>query len=1043
MLHVSWAQQKTISGTVLDETSTPLPGATVLIDGTSQGVATDFDGNFSIDASEGDILLITYVGYADQRISVDTQDTYSIQLSTDNELDEVVITSLGIKREAKALGYAVQNVSARTIEDSNATDALAALTGQAAGVKITNASGAAGAGSRIVIRGQTSLSGNNQALIVVDGVRIDNSQFASESRNAGVAGSNRGMDINPDDIESINILKGGSAAALYGVDGGNGVIVITTKKGQKNKMEVNVRSNVTFSEANKFPELQTDYAQGTGGVWRGPHTGWFGSWGPHKDNLYWDGSDYDYDKNGQIVVGNTSGSLKKYEPYNVFDFFQTGLTTEQAISISGSSNKTSFRLSYGNLSELGIVPKNTFDRNTLSFSGSSDITDKFKTTFSGTYSNLQSYRIQQGSNISGLMLGLLRTPPSFDNANGFSDAENQVSAYEFEDGSQRNYRGGGGYDNPYWIINNAPYTDSVNRFIGSVGLSYELNQWLNFSANIGIDSYSDDRVQFFDIGSRTNTAGTIILDNYNYFHTDNYFNINGGTDINEQFDFNYLVGVNVYSQKITNTYVQGDQLGIKGFNNITNASQVQSDYDISKRKNIGFYGQFDFSYDSMLFLTLTGRQDYLSTLENPNDFALDKIDLFYPSASLSFIFSELIDNRDVLSFGKFRASWAQVGAGAPVAYATSTAYEVAAIGDGWTTGITFPFDGTSGFQINDDLGNSNLIPSTVTTKEIGLDLRLLNNRIGLDFAYYQRLASDQILAVPIANSTGYDTSFLNSGELESNGFEVVLDTKIIQKDNFNYNLRINFDKSETIVNRLAEGVENQYMGGFVIYNIPGERFGQIYGGTFLKDDNGNVIIDDNPASSNYGYQIADPKLKVIGDPTPDFTIGFNNSFSYKDLSLNFLFEWKEGGQMWNGVDWALTWVGTAKQTEDRGTQKIITGVKQSDGSPNDIVAEINEYYYRSSGLNGFGNVDEHFVQDTSWLRLRSLNISYDLTSLIKNDVFEKISLTFTGNNLWLKTPYTGVDPETSLTGAGSNAQGVDYFNNPGTKSYGFGINLTF
>ena len=1038
----AWAQNN-VTGTVNDETGTPLPGATVIVDGTSRGVATDFDGNFSIDAEQGEVLVITYVGYADQRLTVGSQDNYTINLSLDNELEEVVVTSLGIRRDAKALGYAVQNVTAETVAKSNATDAISALTGQAAGVQITNVSGSAGAGSRIVIRGQTSISGNNQALIIVDGVRINNSQFASESRNAGVAGSNRGMDINPADIESINILKGGSAAALYGVEGGNGVIVITTKKGAQDKMEVNVRSNVTFSQANKFPELQTDFAQGTGGVWRGPETGWFGSWGPHKDDLYWDGSDYEYDRNGRIVVGNTSGNYQKYEPYNVYDFFRTGLTTEQAISISGSSNNTSFRLSYGKLDEQGIVPKNTFDRNTLSFSGSTKITDEFEVNVSGTYSNLQSYRIQQGSNISGLMLGLLRTPPSFDNANGYEDAENQVSSYEFEDGSQRNYRGGGGYDNPYWIVNNAPYTDIVNRFVGSVGLNYELNQWLNFSANIGIDSYSDDRVQFFDIGSRTNTAGTIILDNYNYFHTDNYFNINGGADIDEQFDFSYLLGVNVYSQKYINTYVQGDQLGIKGFNNITNASQVQSDYDITRRRNIGFYGQLDFSYDDMLFLTLTGRQDYLSTLEDPDDFALDKIDLFYPSASLSFIFSELLDDQSTFSFGKLRASWAQVGAGAPVAYATSTAYEVADIGDGWTNGITFPFDGTAGFQINDDLGNKTLKPSTVTTSEIGLDLRLFNNRIGLDFAHYQRKATDQILAVPIANSTGYDTSFLNSGELETSGYEVVLNSRIIEKENFNYNLRINFDKSETIVNRLAEGVENQYLGGFVIYNIPGERFGQIYGGTFLRDDAGNFIIDDNPNSSNYGYQIADPELKVIGDPTPDFTIGFNNSFNYKNLSLSFLFEWKEGGQMWNGVDWALTWVGTAKQTEDRGTQRVIPGVKQSDGTPNDIVADINEYYYRSSGLNGFGNVDEHFVQDTSWLRLRTLNLSYDLTDVIQNDFFDNISLTFTGNNLWLDTPYTGVDPETSLTGAGSNAQGVDYFNNPGTKSYGFGINLTF
>ena len=548
-LSVGLAQQKSVSGTILDETGGPLPGATVLVEGTNRGVTTDFDGNFSIQASEGETLIVSYVGYADQSIPVGSQDSYSATLSPDNELEEVVVTSLGIRRDAKALGYAVQNVSAETVAKSNATDAISALTGQAAGVKVTNISGSAGAGSRIVIRGQTSISGNNQALIIVDGVRINNSQFASESRNAGVAGSNRGMDINPADIESINVLKGGSAAALYGVEGGNGVIVITTKKGSQDKMEVNVRSNITFSQANKFPELQTDFAQGFGGEWSGPETGAFGSWGPHRDNLYWDGSDYEYDRNGRIVVGNTSGNYKKYEPYNVFDFFKTGLTTEQAVSLSGSSNNTSFRLSYGKLDEQGIVPKNTFDRNTLSFSGSSKITEKFEVNLSGTYSNLKSYRIQQGSNISGLMLGLLRTPPSFDNANGYDDAENQVSSYEFEDGSQRNYRGGGGYDNPYWIVNNAPYTDTVNRFIGSVGLNYELNQWLNFSANIGIDSYSDDRVQFFDIGSRTNTAGTIILDNYNYFHSDNYFNINGGTDINEQFDFSYLLGVNVYSQE--------------------------------------------------------------------------------------------------------------------------------------------------------------------------------------------------------------------------------------------------------------------------------------------------------------------------------------------------------------------------------------------------------------------------------------------------------------------------------------------------------------
>ncbi|PIB28209.1 SusC/RagA family TonB-linked outer membrane protein [Maribacter sp. 4G9] len=1044
IVHITYAQEKTVSGTVTDQDGLPLPGVNIVVQGTTTGTQTDFDGNYSILASQGQTLVFTYIGQKTVRNVVGASSTVNVTMEDDAQaLEEVVVSALGVKKEARALGYAVQTVGTETITKSNATDALSALTGQAAGVQITNTSGNAGAGSRIVIRGQTSLSGNNQALLIVDGVRINNDQFASEARTAGVAGSNRGMDINPADIESINVLKGAGAAALYGVEGGNGVIVITTKKGKAGKFVVNVRSNVTLTEANKFPDLQNEWVQGFNGEWLGPETGTFGSWGPSSENLYWDGSDYAYDKNGRIVVGDTGG-LKKYQPYDPFEVFTTGVTTENTFSISGGGEKTTFRMSYGKLSEKGIIPKNDFDRNTLNFSGSAQISERFNVNMSGTYTNSQAYRIQQGSNISGFMLGLLRTPPSFDNSNGNGNqAVNDPSTYEFADGSQRNYRGGGGYDNPYWIINNTPRTDEVNRFVGSVGFTYKIADWLNLAGNIGIDTYADDRVQFFDIGSRTNPAGTVIYDNYNYRHTDNYFNVNGNIDITDDFSFGYLLGTNIYSERYTNTYTQGDQLGIKGFNNITNASIVQGDYDITREKNIGFYGQLDFEYKRMLYLTLTGRQDYLSTLEDPVNYQLSDLALFYPSANLGFVFSELTGTGDFLSFGKLRASWAQVGAGAPDAYATSTTYEVADIGDGWTTGVTFPFQGNAGFQINDDLGNNTLVPSTITSQEIGLDLRLFKNRLSFDLAWYHRLAEDQILAVPIARSSGSNSSFLNSGELETNGYEATVNAKIIDGENFKYNLGINFDKSETIVNALAPGVNTQSLGGFVISNIPGERFGQIYGGAFLRDDAGNIIIDDNPDSANFGYQIQDPQQRVIGDPTPDFTIGFNNTFTYKDLTLNFLFEWKEGGDMWNGTDWALTWAGTSSVTEDRGTTRVITGVKQSDGSVNDIPAEINEYFYRSSGLNGFGNVDEHFVQDASWLRLRTLNLTYDLTNTIKSDFFSNISVSFTGNNLWLDTPYTGVDPETSLTGAGSNAQGVDYFNNPGTKSYGFGVNLTF
>ncbi len=1042
IVQISFAQDKTISGTVSDD-SGPLPGVSIVKKGTSTGTETDFDGNYSIKAKTGDILIFSFVGMKTVEKTVGSSNTIDLLMSGDNVLDEVVVTAFGIKKEARRVGYAVQKVDSETIAKSNATDPISALTGQAAGVQVVSASGSAGAGSRIVVRGQTSLSGDNQALLVVDGVRINNSQFNTEARTAGVSGSNRGMDINPADIESINVLKGAAAAALYGVDGGNGVIVITTKKGKAGKFKINLRSNTSFSQITNKPKLQNKFVQGTGGVWEGPETGQSGSWGPSIDNLYWDGSNYDYDKNGRIVVGNTTGNLKKFQPYDVFDFFRTGITFENSVSVSGGGEKTTFRASYGDFREEGVVPKNEFNRKTLNFSGSAKVTDRFNVTLSSTYTRSDSYRIQQGSNTSGIMLGLLRTPASFDNSNGLLNATDDPSSYEFEDGSQRNYRGGGGYDNPYWVVNNAPFTDEVNRITASLGLDYKIADWISFNANIGLDTYSDNRSQFFDIGSRTLPAGSIFLDDYSYTHLDTYMNFNGNYDLSEDFNLGYMVGTNIYSEKYTQNFTQGDGLGIKGFNNITNAATVIADYNLFREKNIGFFGQLDFAYKKMLYLTLTGRQDYLSTLEDPTNFQLSDISLFYPSANLGFVFSELIDKDSFLNFGKLRLSWAQAGAGAPSPYATSTAFEVANITDGWATGYTFPYNGTAGFQIDDNLGNNELKPSIVTSIEVGADLRMFNNRVNVDFAYYNRLAEDQILAVPVANSTGFGSSFLNSGELETTGYEARVNAHIIKSDDFNWNLAVNFDKSETIVNKLADGVESQFLGGFNVYNIPGERFGQIYGGAFLRDDNGNIVIDDDPNSDNYGLQIADPDLKVIGDPTPDFTVGFNNTFTYKNWSLNFLLEWKEGGDMWNGTEWALSFFGRSEITENRGQQLVIPGVKQSDGSPNDIVATLDQYYYQSSGLSGFGSVDEAFIQDTSWIRLRTLNLSYDLVDVLNSETFDNITLSFTGNNLWFDTPYRGVDPETSLTGAGSNAQGIDYFNNPGTRSYGFGLSVTF
>ena len=1073
--------QKTISGVVSDNEGLPLPGATIVVEGTSTGVTTDFDGNFSIDAEEGDTLNISYVGYQSQSIVIGDQDTINISLEQGNELEEVVVTSLGIKREAKALGYAVQSVSTEDITDSGANSAIDAMVGKVAGVQITRSSGSVGGGSRIIVRGVTSMIGNNQALIVIDGVRSNNESLNSGGSTSGTSVSNRLMDLNNDDIASINVLKGAAATSLYGTSGSSGVVVITTKKGQAStKMNVNFSSEVSSSEITSMIALQSKYGQGSRGKYRDPSTGNSGSWGPKMTDLEYqtgqanvpstidvrssafdsDGN-YIFDKNGYLVPKGSGNGQAAITHDNVNPFFQTAMGYKNNISIDGGSELATYRFSASALKAEGVIPKEDYNRKTFNLSSTLKPSDKLSITTSLNYIRSENTRIQQGSNTSGLLLGMLRTPVSFDNTNGLGAeaAVNDPSSYIFGSGKQRNYRGGGGYDNPYWIINNALRSENANRTFGSFQLTYNENQWLNIGLNVGADFTSDIRKQNFEIGSRTSSTGRVDKDEFTSFLTDAILTVSGGSDITDQLSINYLVGANASTYERTYLYGQAKNLVFQGFLDLSNGTTQSAGEDFSAYNQFGMVAQVEASYADTFYLTASARQDYDSRLGVPTkEYKSSDYQFLYPSLSASIIFSEFIGNNDLLSFGKFRASWAQVGAPPPGPYYTSSSYETSSIGDGWGDNISFPIAGQTGFEIDNILG-AELTPELSEELEFGVDLRFLNNKVGLDIAYWQRKTTDAILNASLPPSTGYISAWLNAGQMTSKGIEGTLNLKLLDTPDYGWDSQINYTTNESIVDELAPGLERLFLAGFSTagtYLVAGNQYGAIFGGAYLRAGNGGpnddklnipegeVVINDDPDSAEYGYQAVDPSQRAIGDPNPDFILGWNNSFRIKDVKLGFLLDWKEGGDLWNGTAWALSFFGRSQLTADtrEETATPIQGVNKSNGQPNTLPVVRDQSYWTSS-LGGFGAVGEQFVQDGGWLRLREVSLSYKLPlDQLGVNFIDNADISVLGRNLWYQSDYDGIDPETSLTGVG-NGQGFDYFNMPSTKSIIFKLNLNF
>lgn len=1065
------AQSGSIRGKVLDDKGDPLTGATIRVKGTNKGAVSDLNGNFKVNAKEGDLLAISAIGM--KPTEKPAQDGMSVKMVADTKsLRETVVTALGIKKEKRTLGFAQTSVKNDAITQGQNGNAVTALSGKVAGLQITSASGTPGAAAFIQLRGINSISLNTQPLFVVDGVPIStaSSSFGDPDDQDNVylnniSGGFRGLDINPDDIEEVSVLKGPGATAIYGSDGSNGVILITTKKGAKrgkDGVSVEYNSSITWDKVNRLPELQNMFTQGLNGKYQGPQTGRRESWGALADSMYWDGAtDYPWDKNGNLVGQSNLLAKTKFSPYdNPGKFFQTGVTSRNNVSLNAGTEKSTVRISLGNMKQTGIIPNTSLTRNTIGINADIKPTNSLLMGAVINYANTKGRYAQQGSNLAGVMLGLMRNPINFDISNGNEDATAE-DAYLFPDGSMRSYRGYGVYDNPYYTINENQYNDVTNRAYGNVYATWSPLSWLSITDRLGSDFYNTNSQQNF--GTQTieiPVVGRIALRNENYRHTYNDFILNITPYISKDVDFSLMLGQNTYSESFKEDYTKGDNLIIDRWYNINNAQNVShrqvTDYTY---RRLSEYGEAKVGYKDFLFLGLTSRVEHATSYWpnfKPN---------IYSSINGSFVFSDAFKiNSNDFNFGKVRMSYASAGQNPPP-QSTMTRYVATNVQDGWTDGNGNPINGTTNIFESSIMYNPDLKPEKTSTFEVGTELRFLKNRIGIDYTFYNSNTKDLFVKVPIPATSGNTEYFTNAATINNKGHEIQLTLNPIRKRDFRWDIVVNYSRNRSKVTKLADGVETVRLNGFTgstVNLFVDKPYGIFYGSGYVKDANGNLVINDDPTSPYYGMPDVANEQTDLGSVMPKWLGSINNVLSYKGVSLGFLFETRQGGVIWNGTRGALAHFGMAKETEGRDVDtKVFDGLMghvgadgaiyhydengnevAGTGAVNNNTVKLDQNYYTYVG-GGF-TINEPFVEDASWVRLRELSLSYSIpTKALNQTKFIKgVTFGFVGRNLLLWTKYKGVDPETSLVG-GQKAQGLDYFNNPGTKSYGINFKLTF
>ncbi|MGY6741410.1 MAG: SusC/RagA family TonB-linked outer membrane protein [Cecembia sp.] len=1043
--------QTLVNGKVISqEDEQPLPGVTVLVQNTNVGTVTDIDGNYSINVPQGrNSLTFSFIGYRRQTIPINNRTTLNVTMVPDAEqLGEVVVTAFGLTQEKKQISFSAQEVGGGEIIASREQNVVDALNAKVAGVQVTRQGGSAGAASSIVIRGIQSISGQNQPLFVVDGVPINNSFNATIGTSGGVDYANRAIDINPNDIESISVLKGPAATSLYGIQGATGVVLITTKKGAKQKgFTVDIATNFSTDRImNYFPQ-QLKYSQGDNGVFNGGTT--FNHYGAPMSTLRYDpNTPNPKDPLGTIVDMNHPNAGPRVP---VFDnqriFFQNGFTNDTHVAVSASSDNSNFYLSVGNMFQQGIIPNNTFNRTSVKLSADTRLSDKFKIGGSITFANSTSTKFGRGDNFSDAIQGLYRTPPSFDNSAGFV----------LPNGQQRNFRGAldgsrpFSPDNPFWTVNNNPFNDNVNRYLSFLQTEYTPTSWLTVTHRLGFDFTNEDRTQIWAPSSSGGAAisasgalgGRINENTISDRILNSDFIISANKDFSEKFSGSFLVGHNFFSTSNTSIIMDGRNFAIPSLFTVQNTQEnpVFERFDF-RRMTQAVFSRATLGYLNSIFLELSVRNEWASTLPANNR------SFTYGSAGLSVVLTDLlgIDSR-TLTFAKLRGSYAGAG-NIPPAYRTETFYNVATTSTRYAPGVRFPLDGVGGVLLSPAAGNSNLRAEFTNTYEIGGDFRLFNNKLGVDITYYNAISIDQIVSIPVPASTGFTTQIVNAGEIQNRGIEAVLTGNIVERGNFNWDMVFNFTRNRNFVNSLPndEPIVNNMFGARIQSRlIPGEQFGVFYGNAFLRNDAGDILI--NPQ----GFPILDPVQRMVGNPNPDYLIGWRNNFNYKNFNLSFLWDIRKGGDVVNVTAfWMGNGSGVAEHTLDRNRVAIFRGVIENPGGdnhgqPNNIPVVLDQAAFQGVGpALAFGReLTERWVQDGSWIRLRDVNLTYNLPSNVANRMgMRRASLGFYGRNILLFTNYGGIDPETNLSGPNS-VIGLDAFTTPNMRSYGISINATF
>ncbi|RDC64490.1 SusC/RagA family TonB-linked outer membrane protein [Adhaeribacter pallidiroseus] len=1029
--HLATAQDRSISGKVIDGSSSQgLPGVTVLVKGTSVGTATDADGNFTIAApTNSTTLVFSFIGYIPQEQAIGNGSTINITLQPDTkQLNEVVVTALGISREAKSLGYATQQVNSNELTKARETNVVNSLAGKVSGVRITSQSGTLGGSSKIIIRGASSLDAASQPIFVIDGLPVDNSSQQLSTVNstvpqgsAGVDFGNRAGDINPDDIESINVLKGAAATALYGARAKNGAIIITTKKGKKGVTNIVINSSTRFDRVLKLPSFQNEYAQGNQGVFNLANTN---GWGPKISEIQ--------EQTFKNFLGEDE-TLRAYEN-NVKDFYQTGHTYLNSVAFESGGDNGDFRLGYTNTYQDAIVPGQNLKRNSINLNSGRTVAKGLDVRANLNYISTSSDgRPVQSSNNPNILASAINGIPRTVDINKVR--ENVMDEF----GQQITLTPGRTGNNPYWIIQNNKFSNSLDRFYGNAIVSYKPVEWLTISDNFGGDIYNEFRKGVTRPGTIGALTGNFFQGNIFNRTINNDLIISTQRNLSENLELRVLAGHNVYSTYYRRDQSDAQQLTVDELYTFTNAASVITTNTSTQKRIVGVYGEIGLSYKDFLFLNITGRNDWSSTLPVNNR------SYFYPSVSSSFVFTELLPNNNVLSFGKLRMSWANVGSDTDpyqldLTYpAQSTAFAQ------YGYGSSFPFNGVLGFSLPGTIPNFNLKPQNQNSYEVGTELRFLNNLVTLDFNYYNNLTSDQIIALSLPNSTGYAAKRVNAGSIRNKGIEIALGFSPFKTSSFTWSTDVNFSRNRQTVDDLPDEITNYSVAsgwsGLQVRAAEGEAFG-FYGTGWDRDPEGNIVINQNT-----GLRLTKNDVR-LGNIYPDWMMGINNSFTFKNINLGFLIDIRQGGVIYSSTAQSLRSAGLAEETlENRGNIFIDKGVnRNADGTytPNTVPVQSMQDFWGnfSSNSNAEGN-----IYDASYVKLREIRLAYTLPAgwFSNNSKFVKsIDIGVEGRNLWIihdNVPH--IDPEVNFFGPTSVAEGIEFNSVPSTRSFGFNVRARF